>query len=116
MDVIESWWRAIGGFMGLVALARFGWRRVTSPGTPGLVGKLWNKSLDMADCERQNQSFRRQLAARDKLINSLQADLDRAVGIESSRGLQGTGPRRRPSATRVNRSRTTLPTTTKRGD
>jgi len=37
-----------------------------------------------------NQKLRSQLAARDKLIGDLQHDLDRAVGIDSSRELRDT--------------------------
>ena len=82
---VEQWHLIIAGLSGGTAALRFVWRVWKQPGTPSLIARIWRWSLTTRDCEMDKQRMGAQLAARDKLIADLQHDLDRAVGIDSSR-------------------------------
>lgn len=75
----------------MAAIARFLWRRSRHPHVPSLAVRIWRWLLIMGDREMDNQRLRQQLAARDRMIGDLQADLDRALGIDSLRTSHDTG-------------------------
>ena len=95
---MEQWQLIIAGLSGGTAAIRFFWRVWKQPGTPSLIARLWSWLLLTGDCEMDKQQLRAQLAARDRLIVSLQADLDRAVGIGSSHELPETDHHHPPSS------------------
>jgi len=94
---VDQWHLITLGLSGVVAVLRFLWRVLKRPGTPSLAGRMWrwwllnaSREIDSQRKDAQLSAMTAQLTARDKLIADLQHDLDRAVGIDSSRELRDT--------------------------
>lgn len=122
----QSWlnsWSIGGVFSVIVAITTFIARMRRDPSTPSALRRMWiwtatehTQLQQIESLTMQLEQERRFSASKDKLIEMIQADLDKAVGIASSPGLpQSDLPplRKRPTSTR--RSKRRLPGTTAHG-
>lgn len=82
-----SWlsYESIGGSSLVILATRFGWRRLTRPGTPSLIGRFWRWTLLLGQRELENQQLRTRLDAALLLNQLLVQELERLVGAERSR-------------------------------